>query len=1132
MGREILERIIENISKAQHSPAEWNLPVKDFADFFRTKSRRFTATTDCKLSCHNSEQFRDGVKIGEIQFSNNSDEASLSLCAFKVCGELSERSGKKAQYEEAKRYLKENNNLSAGIFIFYDTAGNFRFSLVYAEYSGIRRDFSHFRRFTYFVSPEFTNKTFLQRIGDGDFSTLANIKEAFAVEKVTKEFYQEIAAWYYVAIDNCQFPVGAEKEADGRKVAVIRLVTRIIFIWFMRVRGLVPKELFEESILQLLQDPSPTSSSYYHGILQNLFFATLSVEQDNRRFTDETRGIRGHNDDFGDHTVFRYHDLFHDHNQAIAILREIPFLNGGLFECLDNKEKRIYIDGFSRTLKNRPLVPSYLFFGKGDGETPKGIFSMLSAYNFTIDENSPMDQEVALDPELLGRVFENLLANFNPETSTTARKATGSYYTPREIVDYMVAETLKEYFRETLASCTESSLPPSKGGATKGEGVGGNIEEKLHNLFDNSASGNPFNDTETKALIRTIESCRICDPAVGSGAFPMGILNKMVFVLHRLDHDCKIWKQTHLEATEAIADSDSRAIAYKSMQDFFQKKNPDYIRKLLLIQNCIYGVDIQQIAVEIAKLRFFISLLVDETIDRNEKNWNIQPLPNLDYKIVCGDSLLGLDVGLWGAESLREMEKTKVLYFNETDPQEKQRQKDKINQLIAKLTKGNGGFAYNLYFSEVCGADSRGGFDIVIGNPPYIQLQKNGGALADKYQLCGYQTFARTGDIYGLFYEQGVRLLKLGGHLCFITSNSWMRAGYGAKLRDFFLQQTPKLLIDLGRGIFENATVDTNILLLQKSKSFSPKISSGIKAVTLKKEPNREVDIAKQVAVGAVYLRNLSAATWFVGNEAEQCLKEKIERLGRPLKDWDVNIYYGIKTGLNDAFIIDTPTKERLCAEDPKSAEILKPILRGCDISRYSYQWAGLWLLASGFDTDVPLLYPAIYKHLLQFEDRAKKRDDQGENWWNLRSCAYYHEFEKEKVVWIELVDNGRFACVEANMYTEATTFLMTSPNPRYIAGALNAQVINWFFDTICASSGTGTNRWKKVYVEQLPIPAITPANEKIVTAIETLVEQILALKKSDQDADNRKLEKQIDQLVYKLYDLTDNEIAMIEGGH
>lgn len=1116
------------------------------------------------------DDFTDGNILGEIKLQDNE---SLIICAFKVKKSLTERSGKKAQYEKAKNILKEKQKYFGGIFIFYDEEGNFRFSLIYPEYIGIRKQWNSFRRFTYFVSsdPQVTNKTFLKQMIEGDFSTPDKIKEAFSVEKVTKEFYQEIANWYFWALENCKFPKDAENAPDGSNNAIIRLITRMIFIWFMRERGLVPKKLFKKAEIEaLLISIDDKKSTYYKAILQNLFFATLSVEMDQRKFISNVRGHKGYNPNFGNQYVYRYHDLFNDPSQIENCFNEVPFLNGGLFECRDDKDKGIIIDGFSETKKNQPQVPNFLFFNGEDkidlnyiygtkNKTYKvrGLLEILSSFNFTIDENSHDDADIALDPELLGRVFENLLASFNPETSTTARKATGSYYTPREIVDYMVSESLKAYFKTHLEENNKHKIDE--------------IDEKLEALF--SSSLNSFTLDETRRLVQLIKNLKIVDPAAGSGAFIMGALHKLVFILSVLDPDNQLWKQAQIDTAQSLTDPSIKKETLSKIEEHFKGKNADYGRKLFLIQRCIYGVDIQETAVEIAKLRFFISLLVDETIDENKNNRGIEALPNLDFKIMQGNSLLeefhgvklfdenlsanysgGLGLVFDSDKIFNELAVLRKKYFEETNKDKKKshrkeidkktwelieaslrQQYDKYNsskqnietgKILAKVNELKNlsekpFFLWKLYFSEVF--IEKGGFDIVIGNPPYIQLQKDKGKLAEIYKNCGFKTFERTGDIYMLFYEKSIDLLKNKGVLCFITSNKWMRAGYGKKLRGYFSKYNPISLIDLGPGIFESATVDTNIILIQKSDS-----NNSLEAVSIDNSFDRHNNLYKYIKENQITLTDLSDKVWFVCSTEEKQLKEKIEKIGVPLKNWNVNVYRGVLTGLNEAFIIDTPTKERLCREDPKSKEILKPILRGRDIKRYTYNWAGLWLIHTGYDIDVQKKYPAVYKHLMQFKNKAVIRYDQGKNWWNLRACSYYDQFEKEKIVWAG-VGGERFemALAPKGVFLREPANLMTGNLLTFFIGIIQSNLIGFHYNKIKTEVGNGSRFYVRDFIE-IPIPPITPQNIHITKKIENYVDEVI--KKKQQGKETCDTEKAIDLLVYELYDLTPDEIEIIES--
>jgi type II restriction/modification system DNA methylase subunit YeeA len=439
----------------------------------------------------------------------------------------------------------------------------------------------------------------------------------------------------------------------------------------------------------------------------------------------------------------------------------------------------------------------------------------------------------------------------------------------------------------------------------------------------------------------------------------------------------------------------------------------------------------------------------------------------------------------------------------------------------------------------------RDGFDIVIGNPPYIQLQKAYDAkrkYADLYIGEGYTTFDRRGDIYCLFYERGVELLRPNGILAYITSNKWMRAGYGEKLRDYFAKHTnPLLLIDLGPGVFESATVDTNILLLQRAPN-----QNRLRAFTY---TDRTQSLRDALQTHAAPMPPLTKDAWFIGGDAEHRLKQKIERIGKPLREWDVNIYYGIKTGLNDAFIIDTATRQRILdackddAERQRTEAIIKPILRGRDIKRYTYEWKGLWVIAipAGWTNDhrgrepaedfINRVLPSLMNHLRPFETKARARDDQGDYWWELRPCAYYAEFEKEKVVWKRVGSVIRFALDIDKKYVLDSCVFMNGEKIRYICAFLNSKLSVYQLLNNSPKTGTGDVIISVQALEPHRVPPITSENQPLVAQIEALVDQILARKRGNPNADTRDLEQAIDDIVYRLYDLTPDEIRLVEGG-
>ena len=976
-------------------------------------------------------------------------------------------------------------------------------------------------------------------------------------EALNKQFYRKLFAWYEWAIETATFPTDENRTLQPAE-HVIRLITRLLFIWFIKEKGLVTDALFNKAQIQdlLKEDDFDNGDAYYRAVLQNLFFATLNTEIDKRKFS--TVGYAT-NRDF---SRYRYKDQMRDPDKLLEIFDKTPFINGGLFDCLDSweatGEESYRIDCFSDNQYKKLSIPNRLFF-----DTQQGLIPLLEHYKFTVEENTPIEQEVALDPELLGRVFENLLAAYNPETGATVRKQTGSYYTPRPIVDYMVEEAL-------VATLSQKCDPTDSDAKL--------WDERLHYLFDYAQAFDDanewFDDAETDAILRAISELKVLDPAVGSGAFPMGMLHKLTLALRRLDPDNSRWEQLQKERAVQRAevafdtqDDEARREELVEIDETFKRyRDSDFGRKLYLIQNSIFGVDIQPVACQIAKLRFFISLAIEQEPEQNAANFGIKPLPNLETRFIAANTLIGLKAqGTLTSNTAQDLEQAlrdnREQHFHATTRQRKRACKQKDEKLRAELANELKRFGmpaddaeriarWDLYDQNATADwfDSEWmfgiteGFDIVIGNPPYIQLQKEGGRLGNLYQNVGFKTFIRTGDIYCLFYEKANQLLKNNGYVCFITSNKWMRAGYGKKLRDYFGTLTqPIQLLDMGPDVFD-ATVDTNILLFQNTIVDDP---TDFRAVSL------GADFDRQTSNIAQYLMNNGATMeipakgepWAILSPAELNLKRKIEDIGIPLKDWDINIYRGIITGCNEAFIIDEAKREELIAQDPKSAEIIKPLLRGKDIKRYHAQQGKFYILATGYDLDIPNKYPAIYNHLETLAKRMDSgiiktkgkgllnRDDQGENWWNLRACAYYSEFDKEKIVWQEMAKEGKFLIDKNKFYLLDTTRFLTGKNLTYLLGLLNSVFFLFAFKNYYAGGHLGSKgvRFKSEFMKNFPVPPITEANQPIVERIEIRVDEILNTKHTDPEADTSDLEDEIDKLGYELYNLTPEEIRIVK---
>ena len=911
--------------------------------------------------------------------------------------------------------------------VVFDSGDHWRLSFI----CDIKGEATSPKRYTYvFGSDDLLYRTPIERFNflKKKGVSFENLKTAFSVEALSDEFfdkYREQYADFIQYITGKRFvKVGSkwEEKVFGEPNAALmqafahnekkirdyvkKMMGRITFLHFLQRKGWMCGDL---NYMQNMFENSAYKNDYLDSVLEPLFFGILNTKPAEREA------------------------LFTDYGWDKSLLNEwkdIPYLNGGLFERdeEDEPESRFPAEYFKR------------------------LFQFFSEYNFTIDENDPNDAEVGVDPEMLGKIFENLLED---------NKDKGAFYTPKEIVRYMCQESLIAYL-ETNTSVAKDKIRQFV--LSPEEGVAGIPENKK------------------PKLLAALEEVKICDPAIGSGAFPMGLLNELL-------HCREVLSGEHYDRAEI---------------------------KKSIIQNNIYGVDIEKGAVDIARLRFWLSIVVDEETP--------SPLPNLDYKIMQGNSLIesfmGVDLSKLtyekeykkdkGEFSLFDDEKNRLQktvshllssYYSCSDHDRKVKLQQEISDTINKqleaqaynpeilrelrsinLAENNKFFLWHTWFSDVFSRDDKEGFDIVIGNPPYIQLQNNGGELARLYEDCHFQTFAKTGDIYCLFYEKAWQLLRQQGHLCFITSNKWMRAGYGEKTRGFFAKHTnPKYLIDFaGVKIFDNATVDTNILIFGKGQNeYQTRC-----AVTDKLNKDSLKNLSDFVQQQSVECRFDSSDSWVILSPIEQSIKRKIESVGTPLKDWDIQINYGIKTGFNDAFIINTEKRNEIldnCSseeERTKTAELIRPILRGRDIKRYGYDWANLWLINThnGIKGIKPRIdindYPAVKAHLDQYWDKISKRADKGDTPYNLRNCAYLDDFLLPKLIYPETTQGAFFAYDETGLFLDKTCFMMISKHARYLQATLSSQLFEFAYKRIFSSVELGQHgfQYNKHALIKLPV--------------------------------------------------------------
>lgn len=961
---------------------------------------------------------------------------------------------------------------------------------------------------------------------------------AFDVEAVTKDFFREIANWYFWALKNVQFPKDAPKEADGHDhISVIRLITRLIFCWFLKEKGLIPETLFDERMLaKTLTGFEPTKSDekesvFYRAILQNLFFATLNTEMDKRGWTKEEQNFMAH-------SLYRHRDCFSEPKTALDLFKEIPFLNGGLFECLDKdlgenaKPRYVRIDGFSRRADSQPVVPDFLFFGPeremdlsadyGDKKFKKvrvrGLIDTLQRYHFTIEENTPIEQEVALDPELSGKVFENLLAAYNPETGATARKQTGSFYTPREIVNYMVDEALIACLKEKLT--TEHTE---------------NTEEKLRHLFAYNDEPHRFTAKETEALIAAIDGLKTIDPAVGSGAFPMGILHKLVFILGKLDPRNEKWKERQISrvrdtmaVAEKIDDATARERAVQELEqqitgitEAFEHNELDYGRKLYLIENCIYGVDIQPIAVQISKMRFFISLIVDQKIDDALPNRGVRPLPNLETKFVAANTLIGVnrpgqqllrnrDIDTKEAQ-LRDVRRRHFLARNLRDKRKCRDDDARLRTEIAELLKGDGWdtatakrlASWNPY-DQNASADFfdaewmfgiEDGFDVAIGNPPYgAEFPPESIAIL---RSC-YESVANSLDSFIMFIERAARLLKAHGALAYIVPSGWVSTPSSRKLRTLFVRSfKPVVFASLPYDSFVSAYVDTMVVVSQRlpeGRSWADLPEKGVRLVVF---PIRHTIISTHdfrlfEKDGDLSLWKNPADDGFLvlASRSEASLISKLRQSPKCFDDY-IEVMRGIETY--------NPVPIKQCSSP-------KPAFTG-DIYRYQLVYG-----SSGYIDYLP----------------------------EIESSKPWRFFGGPRILLRQLLSRKfRFQAVviEKPFLTNQSVQSLiarhqTGPSLNVILAILNSRLLSWFFCQV--NMVARRDDFPKTIIKQtreLPAPELSlSAAVRIGTELDKLVPCILTAKQADSTADTTALEREIDGLVYALYGLTEEEIRIVEG--
>lgn len=1035
--------------------------------------------------------------------------------------------------------------------------------------------------------------------------------EVLDTQTLNKRFYTELSNWYFWAIKTVVYP-GYEYEAQRNSLFtkeeklrehnaknLIRLLTRLLFVWFIKEKDLIPDELFDEkSIKNLITSFEPekfyrfediaveSKSIYYKAILQNLFFASLNAEHGKRAFR-----IDGQNQNAT--SLMRY-QRYHKNPEAFVKLIEskVPFMNGGLFECLDHQNDELkgkkggavidYEDGFSDRKDNELFVPDYVFFGKeikvdlsseyDDKKkrdiTVNGIINILQKYKFTIAENTPVEEDIALDPELLGRVFENLLASYNPETKTNARKQTGSFYTPRPIVEYMVDESLKAYLKTKIKDAALSKGTLEEKTAAIAE-LDKTIDSKLDILVSYNENELDFSEEERKEILRYIDECKILDPACGSGAFPMGILQKMVYVIHKLDPQNDNWKLLQIEKimTAPNITSKEKNDMIAEISSIFDDNELDYARKLYLIENCIHGIDIQPIATQISRLRFFISLIVDQKVDPTKPNFGVRPLPNLENRFVTANSLIGLDEQQAYLSTdemdnlLKQLQKVRHDLFKAKTPKHKfeLRQQDKeIREKLEQelISVGFGKENARLlstwdpydknrsaeFFDAEWMFGIKEGFDIVIANPPYIEFKKQSQELKDS--LKQYETAKGKFDIFVCFIEKSAKLLKQGGVHCFINPTTFMKRDYGKATRDYINKYFEILqILDFADAqIFDSATTYTGIFLFKKNESSRKYTFSYQKFLS-----NKDVDEDTMfIPINTNYKESftvvkeeLSKSSWVFLSPIYDNLFKKIEADKTiKMKELASYIFEGIASGKDDVFFV----KQDLIDSQHLESEIIYPLLKGDNVQQFSYDWSGYFVIYP-YEEDNNVIsesklkekYPNIYRYLLSRKNDLSGRgyfDNSGKKWYELWNERNKEKFSQKKIVNCEISADNRFSVDNENFFGNTKIF-NTVLKEKYahlydfITGLLNSNVLNYFEKQISTPKAGGAYEHKTQFIERYPIMLGTELQQK---EISTLSSEISKVKKANMNADVSKLIEQLNEKVYELYGLTEDEIAIVEG--
>lgn len=804
-------------------------------------------------------------------------------------------------------------------------------------------------------------------------------------------------------------------------------------------------------------------------------------------------------------------------NKENEYYKHIPYLNSSLFEETE-EEKINSITKLNNSLKMKIMSGSVLYkdrdFDKKELNFLEYILRFLNCYIFNaINDSSNINKNTIIKSSILGLVFERLNGYKD-----------GSHFTPPAITMYMakysIEKSIVSKFNKFFKDANFKNI----------EEIKIYVDANIHKIKE-----------QVKYIL---DSITIIDPACGSGHFLVACLNELIKIksyLHVLSNDIKV----DIEDDELVINYINGAEYKYNMEGGNISEIKQKIQKILfeakkhIINNQLYGVDINPNSVNICRLRLWIELLKSSYYLENngaDKYIDLEILPNLEFKVLSANSLIELEEkegnnNLKLAYDKTELVKNMREYFN-ADFETKKEIRKKVLKLLKEYSQYNTKLkdynpfdmlkSYDFFDSEIMfGIDS---FDIVIMNPPYFQLTGK-----HKYLHYFEKGKNKTADIYQLFMETALnKLLSQIGVVSAVVSNKWMRAGYGERTREFLYNNCYVFeIIDLGANWFESATVDTNIITYAKDREKQEKIE----AYKISKCEN--IELNKNEKDNFIFTSKDYGA-WIILNKTEKDILEKVKKF-KPLKDWNINIYRGILTGFNEAFIIDEETKNKLILEDKKSKEIIKPLLRGRDIKRYSYDFKNLYLICTFPALNLNISdYPEIEKYLKSFGKRLEQSGEIGcrkktiHKWFEMQdTIAYYKDFEKFKIVWKEMGSSPAFTLDNKNYYANDTCRIITGDNLHYLVAIFNSKCWDFIFKKFYAGGGLGDEgfRYKSEFMLYTAIPEIDKKTEKEII---NLVEKVIEGKKKG--IDTIEFEEEIDKIVYGLYNLNENEIKIIEG--